>query len=101
MKERRTIFPSSMFLRSSAPIQHFFTSFGARDRTYMMMFRLWQNALLEKVSTEGEVDIERLEPKSCSQLVFAKTGEVSVLEWRVTASVNSPQTSCSMPRKRG
>nr|KAF6403452.1 GRAM domain containing 1B [Molossus molossus] len=27
---------------------HFFTSFGARDRTYMMMFRLWQNALLEK-----------------------------------------------------
>lgn len=30
--------------------QHFFTSFGARDRTYMMMFRLWQNALLDKVS---------------------------------------------------
>uniref|UniRef100_A0A2I2Z8S1 GRAM domain containing 1B n=1 Tax=Gorilla gorilla gorilla TaxID=9595 RepID=A0A2I2Z8S1_GORGO len=29
--------------------KHFFTSFGARDRTYMMMFRLWQNALLEKV----------------------------------------------------
>ncbi|EPY84474.1 hypothetical protein CB1_000473027 [Camelus ferus] len=28
---------------------HFFTSFGARDRTYMMMFRLWQNALLEKL----------------------------------------------------
>uniref|UniRef100_A0A8P4KSS9 VASt domain-containing protein n=1 Tax=Dicentrarchus labrax TaxID=13489 RepID=A0A8P4KSS9_DICLA len=28
--------------------KHFLTSFGARDRTYMMMFRLWQNALLEK-----------------------------------------------------
>ncbi|XP_025055788.1 GRAM domain-containing protein 1B isoform X5 [Alligator sinensis] len=28
--------------------KHFFTSFGARDRTYMMMFRLWQNALLDK-----------------------------------------------------
>ena len=36
-----------MTCRSS---QHFFTSFGARDRTYMMMFRLWQNALLDKVS---------------------------------------------------
>ncbi|KAB1254900.1 Protein Aster-B [Camelus dromedarius] len=36
------------FLPSSLSIQHFFTSFGARDRTYMMMFRLWQNALLEK-----------------------------------------------------
>uniref|UniRef100_A0A8V5HCP0 Uncharacterized protein n=1 Tax=Melopsittacus undulatus TaxID=13146 RepID=A0A8V5HCP0_MELUD len=31
--------------------KHFFTSFGARDRTYMMMFRLWQNALLDKVQT--------------------------------------------------
>uniref|UniRef100_A0A7N5ZQY0 VASt domain-containing protein n=1 Tax=Anabas testudineus TaxID=64144 RepID=A0A7N5ZQY0_ANATE len=30
--------------------KHFFTSFGARDRTYMMMFRLWQNALLDKVN---------------------------------------------------
>uniref|UniRef100_A0A8C4R8S2 GRAM domain containing 1Bb n=1 Tax=Eptatretus burgeri TaxID=7764 RepID=A0A8C4R8S2_EPTBU len=28
--------------------KHFFTSLGARDRTYMMMFRLWQNALLDK-----------------------------------------------------
>ncbi|XP_062860368.1 protein Aster-B-like isoform X2 [Trichomycterus rosablanca] len=28
--------------------KHFFTSFGARDRTYMMTFRLWQNALLDK-----------------------------------------------------
>ncbi|XP_057203848.1 protein Aster-B isoform X18 [Triplophysa rosa] len=28
--------------------KHFFTSFGTRDRTYMMMFRLWQNALLDK-----------------------------------------------------
>lgn len=33
--------------------QHFFTSFGARDRTYMMMFRLWQNALLDKVMLDG------------------------------------------------
>uniref|UniRef100_A0A8C5X4E3 GRAM domain containing 1B n=1 Tax=Malurus cyaneus samueli TaxID=2593467 RepID=A0A8C5X4E3_9PASS len=28
--------------------KHFFTSFGARDRTYMMMFRLWQNPLCPK-----------------------------------------------------
>ncbi|MGH0159226.1 UNVERIFIED_CONTAM: hypothetical protein FKN15_069521 [Acipenser sinensis] len=28
--------------------KHFFTSFGARDRSYMMIFRLWQNALMEK-----------------------------------------------------
>ncbi|KAL4647293.1 GRAM domain-containing protein 1B isoform X11 [Arapaima gigas] len=44
---------SSLQLRWSMPLCrtaffHFFTSFGARDRTYMMMFRLWQNALLDK-----------------------------------------------------
>lgn len=32
-------------------LQHFFTSFGARDRCFLLIFRLWQNALLEKVGT--------------------------------------------------
>ncbi|XP_039183245.1 protein Aster-C isoform X2 [Crotalus tigris] len=32
----------------------FFTSFGARDRTYLNIFRLWQNALLEKKLTKQE-----------------------------------------------
>jgi len=27
----------------------FFTSFGARDKTYLMLFRIWQNALLDQV----------------------------------------------------
>lgn len=30
--------------------RYFFTSFGARDKTYMMLFRIWQNALLDQVS---------------------------------------------------
>ncbi|XP_005113135.2 protein Aster-B [Aplysia californica] len=28
--------------------RYFFTSFGARDKTYMMLFRIWQNALLNQ-----------------------------------------------------
>uniref|UniRef100_T1J6N1 VASt domain-containing protein n=1 Tax=Strigamia maritima TaxID=126957 RepID=T1J6N1_STRMM len=28
--------------------KHFFTSFGARDKTYLMLFRVWQNALMEQ-----------------------------------------------------
>lgn len=32
--------------------QHFFTSFGARDRCFMLIFRLWQNTLLDKVRTD-------------------------------------------------
>ena len=34
-------------------LQHFFTSFGARDRCFLLIFRLWQNALLEKVGLDG------------------------------------------------
>lgn len=34
-------------------LQHFFTSFGARDRCFLLIFRLWQNALLEKVGVNG------------------------------------------------
>jgi hypothetical protein len=30
--------------------RYFFTSFGARDKTFLMLFRIWQNALLDKVS---------------------------------------------------
>ncbi|KAG8509498.1 Protein Aster-C, partial [Galemys pyrenaicus] len=32
----------------------FFTSFGARDRSYLSIFRLWQNVLLEKNLTRQE-----------------------------------------------
>ncbi|MGH0154290.1 UNVERIFIED_CONTAM: hypothetical protein FKN15_057459, partial [Acipenser sinensis] len=35
--------------------KHFFTSFGARDRSYMMIFRLWQNALMEKPLSPKEL----------------------------------------------
>ncbi|XP_035601710.1 protein Aster-A-like isoform X1 [Oncorhynchus keta] len=35
--------------------KHFFTSFGARDRSYMMMFRLWQNALMDKPLSPKEL----------------------------------------------
>ncbi|XP_018582497.2 protein Aster-A isoform X4 [Scleropages formosus] len=35
--------------------KHFFTSFGARDRSYMMIFRLWQNALMDKSLSPKEL----------------------------------------------
>ncbi len=28
-----------------------FKSFGARDKTYLMLFRVWQNALMDQVPT--------------------------------------------------
>lgn len=36
-------------------MQHFFTSFGARDRCFLLIFRLWQNALLEKTLSPREL----------------------------------------------
>ncbi|KAM4736296.1 protein Aster-A isoform 2-T3 [Anableps anableps] len=35
--------------------KHFFTSFGARERSFMMIFRLWQNALLDKSMSPKEL----------------------------------------------
>ncbi|XP_062841337.1 protein Aster-A isoform X2 [Trichomycterus rosablanca] len=35
--------------------KHFFTSFGARDRSYTMIFKLWQNALVEKTLSPKEL----------------------------------------------
>ncbi|KAM9431891.1 protein Aster-A isoform 2-T4 [Clarias gariepinus] len=35
--------------------KHFFTSFGARERSFMMIFRLWQNALLDKTLSPKEL----------------------------------------------
>ncbi|KAJ6663823.1 hypothetical protein lerEdw1_009902 [Lerista edwardsae] len=35
--------------------KHFFTSFGARDRCFMLIFRLWQNALLDKTLSPREL----------------------------------------------
>ncbi|XP_061737893.1 protein Aster-A isoform X2 [Nerophis ophidion] len=35
--------------------KHFFTSFGARDRSFMMIFRLWQNALMDKSLSPKEL----------------------------------------------
>ncbi|XP_064425465.1 protein Aster-A isoform X1 [Latimeria chalumnae] len=35
--------------------KHFFTSFGARDRSFMLIFRLWQNALMEKSLSPKEL----------------------------------------------
>ncbi|XP_075696544.1 protein Aster-A isoform X2 [Rhinoderma darwinii] len=35
--------------------KHFFTSFGARDRSFLLIFRLWQNALLDKALSPQEL----------------------------------------------
>ncbi len=33
--------------------KYFFTSFGARDKTFLMLFRVWQNALMDQVCVCG------------------------------------------------
>ncbi|CAL1537178.1 unnamed protein product [Lymnaea stagnalis] len=35
--------------------RYFFTSFGSRDKTYMMLFRIWQNALLDQPMSAKEL----------------------------------------------
>lgn len=43
------VIPNAIQITTSNNEKHFFTSFGARDKTFLMLFRIWQNALLEQV----------------------------------------------------
>jgi hypothetical protein len=40
----------------------FFTSFGARDKTYLMLFRVWQNALLDQVGHKKVINFSMNTP---------------------------------------
>ena len=53
--------------------KHFFTSFSARDKTYLMLFRVWQFALLNQVTSE----LERKSQLCATGFVFSETGWVS------------------------
>nr|KAG5706742.1 hypothetical protein BaRGS_007245 [Batillaria attramentaria] len=47
-KERTArVIPNAIQITTTTE-KYFFTSFGARDKTYMMLFRIWQNALLDQ-----------------------------------------------------
>ncbi|KAF2364198.1 GRAM domain [Trinorchestia longiramus] len=35
--------------------KHFFTTFSARDKAYLMLFRIWQNALMDQQMPAGEL----------------------------------------------
>ena len=49
-KERTArVIPNAIQITTTTE-KYFFTSYGARDKTYMMLFRIWQNNLMEQVS---------------------------------------------------
>jgi len=56
MKKEKTalVIPNAIQVCAGSD-KFFFTSFAARDKTYVMLFRLWQNALLDSPATQGEV----------------------------------------------
>lgn len=41
------VIPNAILIATEAD-KYFITSFAARDKTYLMLFRIWQNALMEK-----------------------------------------------------
>lgn len=47
-KEKTALVIPNAILISTETDKHFFTSFTARDNAYLMMFRVWQNALMKK-----------------------------------------------------
>jgi hypothetical protein len=48
-KEKTALVIPNAILICTVTDKFFLTSFGARDKTYVMLFRVWQNALIGEV----------------------------------------------------
>lgn len=46
--------PNAILLTTNTD-KYFITSFAARDKTYLMLFRIWQNALMNKLMSPQEI----------------------------------------------
>ncbi|XP_047104393.1 protein Aster-B-like isoform X1 [Schistocerca piceifrons] len=54
-KEKTALVIPNAILVCTKTEKHFLTSFGARDKTYLMLFRVWQNALLDQQLSMQEI----------------------------------------------
>lgn len=54
-KEKTALVIPNAILLSTEQEKYFMTSFAARDKTYLMLFRIWQNALMGKSMTQQEI----------------------------------------------
>lgn len=54
-KEKTALVIPNAVLISTRTEKHFFTSFASRDKTYLMLFRVWQNALLDQPMSPQEM----------------------------------------------
>ncbi|KAF2903329.1 hypothetical protein ILUMI_02855 [Ignelater luminosus] len=54
-KEKTALVIPNAILICTKNEKYFFTSFAARDKTFLMLFRVWQNALLDKPMANQEM----------------------------------------------
>ncbi|KAL3280124.1 hypothetical protein HHI36_017629 [Cryptolaemus montrouzieri] len=54
-KEKTALVIPNAILISTKTEKYFFTSFVARDKVYLMLFRVWQNALMDKQMSNQEM----------------------------------------------
>lgn len=49
------VIPNAILIKTRNEKNFFLTSFVARDKTYLMLFRVWQNALMDQPLTQQEM----------------------------------------------
>lgn len=54
-KEKTALVIPNAILITTNSEKYFITSFAARDRSYLMLFRIWQNALMNKLMSSQEI----------------------------------------------
>uniref|UniRef100_A0A131YYL7 GRAM domain-containing protein 1B n=1 Tax=Rhipicephalus appendiculatus TaxID=34631 RepID=A0A131YYL7_RHIAP len=71
--------------------KHFFTSFGARDKTYLMLFRIWQNALMEQEELPNEEEDEDEEASGPEMFASAREAQHSEMPTDVSDSSDTAE----------
>lgn len=54
-KEKTALVIPNAILIATSTEKYFITSFAARDKTYLMLFRIWQSALMNKLMSPQEI----------------------------------------------
>ncbi|KRZ79221.1 GRAM domain-containing protein 1B, partial [Trichinella papuae] len=107
-KERTAkIIPNAIYVVTNTNEKLFFTSFSARDKTFMMLFRLWQYALLDQVVYPGDMwswaqhgydeadlsesEVEEVEEAIADEELGATYGEETTVDSNIGVELSSSE----------
>lgn len=104
-KEKTALVIPNAILVSTKAEKYFITSFAARDKTYLQLFRIWQNALMNKSMVAQEI-WQSIHNVYGDQLGLTSDDEDYIdptndkIDSHVIAETNASTTNCELPKSK-